>query len=164
MTDLKLLNILCNIYITDDEKVKTYRLTEDYTAISSWTLNVERNDCIGFALLCYLIGLENSPQSLNQSEVKTKPMVPWSQAFSRAWARVLVWTLSSQWLNIFLGPDWPLWLPWFGFYIIQSKSAVRHLHVHTILLLGSRADLIWASKHSIIMVTLLNCHTKKNYS
>ena len=131
---------------------------------SNFELNVERNDCIGFALLCYLIGLENSPQSLNQSEVKTKPMVPWSQAFSRAWARVLVWTLSSQWLNIFLGPDWPLWLPWFGFYIIQSKSAVRHLHVHTVHLLGSRADLIWASKHSIIMVTLLNCHTKKNYS
>lgn len=71
---------------------------------SNFELNVERNDCIGFALLCYLIGLENSPQSLNQSEVKTKPMVPWSQAFSLAWARVLVWTLSSQWLNIFLGP------------------------------------------------------------
>lgn len=127
--------------LTDDKKVKTYRLVEDYIAISSWTLNLIL-DCIGFALLCYLIGLENSCQSINQSEVKTKPMVPRSQAFFRAWAHVLVWTLSSQWLNIFLGSDWPLWLPWFGFYIIQSKSALRHLHVHTIRLMGSRANLI----------------------
>ena len=130
----------CAIFtLTDHEKVKIYRLMEDYTAISSWTLNVIL-DYISFALLCYLIGLENSCQSINQSEVKTKPMVPWSQAFSRA--RELVWTLSSQWLNIFLGSDWPLWLPWFGFYIIQSKSALRHLHVHTIRLMGSRANLI----------------------
>ena len=44
-------------------------------------------NCFGFALLCSVIGLENSRHLLNQSEVKPKPiasLATWSHAFSRA--------------------------------------------------------------------------------
>ena len=41
-------------------------------------------DCIGFALLRSVIGLENSRHFLNQSGAKLKPIATWSLAFSRA--------------------------------------------------------------------------------
>ena len=41
-------------------------------------------DCIGFALLRSVIGLENLRQPLNQSDTKLKPIATWSLAFSRA--------------------------------------------------------------------------------
>ena len=41
-------------------------------------------DCIGFALLRSVIGLENSRHPLNQSDAKLKPIATWSLAFSRA--------------------------------------------------------------------------------
>ena len=48
-------------------------------------LSVESNrDCIGFALLRSVIGLENSSHVLNQSDAKIKPIATWSLAFSRA--------------------------------------------------------------------------------
>ena len=41
-------------------------------------------DCIGFALLRSVIGLENSRHPLNQSDAKLNPILTWSFAFSRA--------------------------------------------------------------------------------
>ena len=55
-------------------------------------------DCIGFVLLRSVIGLENSRHFLNQSDAKLKPIATWSLAFSRAYRRLLIFALSSDWL------------------------------------------------------------------
>lgn len=47
-------------------------------------------DCVGFALLRSMIGSENSRYSLNQSDVKLKPVTTESRAFSRALRSLLV--------------------------------------------------------------------------
>ena len=65
-------------------------------AIFNWVSKVIR-DCIGFALLRSVIGLENSRHPLKQSDAKVKPIATWSLAFSRAWDRLRVFTLSSHW-------------------------------------------------------------------
>ena len=66
-------------------------------AIFNWVSKVIR-DCIDFALLRSVIGLEISCHFFNQSDAKLKPIVPWSLAFSRALRRLLVFALSSHWL------------------------------------------------------------------
>ena len=55
--------------------------------------------CIGFALLRFVIGPNNSCYSLNQSDAKLKPTLTWSFAFSRALDSLAVFTLSSHWLS-----------------------------------------------------------------
>ena len=57
-------------------------------------------DCIGFALLCSVIGLENALHPLNQSDAKLKPIATWSLTFSHAsdWLNVL--TLRFHWLLV----------------------------------------------------------------
>ena len=67
--------------------------------IFNWVSKVIRN-CIGFALLRSVIGLENSRHPLNQSDAKLKPIATWSLAFSRAWDRLRVFTLSSHWFVV----------------------------------------------------------------
>ena len=57
-------------------------------------------DCIGFALLRSVIGLENSRHPLNQSDAKLKPIATWSVAFSRASGSLHVLTLSSDWFLV----------------------------------------------------------------
>ena len=57
-------------------------------------------DCIGFALLRSVIGPENSRHPLSQSDAELKPIVTWLLAFSRAWNRLHVFTLSSHWLLV----------------------------------------------------------------
>ena len=58
-------------------------------------------DCIGFASLRFIIGLENSRHPLSQSDTKLKPMMTtWSLAFSRAKRRLRAFTLSSHWLFV----------------------------------------------------------------
>ena len=52
-------------------------------AIFNLVLKVIR-DCIGFALLCSVSGLENSRHLLSQSDTKLKPIATWLLAFSRA--------------------------------------------------------------------------------
>ena len=59
-------------------------------------------DCIGFALLRSVIGLENLRHPLNQSDAKLKPIVTWSLAFFRASGRLHAFTLSSHWLLVML--------------------------------------------------------------
>ena len=54
----------------------------------------------GFAFLRSVIGLETSRHLLNQSYAKLKPITTWSHAFSRAWDRLRVFTLSSHWLLV----------------------------------------------------------------
>ena len=55
-------------------------------------------DCIGFALVCSVIALENMRYFLNQSVAKLKPIVTSSLMFFHAWRHLLVFTLSSDWL------------------------------------------------------------------
>ena len=74
-------------------------LQVSYRAILNWVSKVIR-DCIGFALLRSVIGLENSRHPLNQSDAKLKPIATWSLAFSRAWDRLRVFTLSSHWFVV----------------------------------------------------------------
>ena len=45
-------------------------------AIFNLVLKVIR-DCIGFALMCSVIGLENSRHLLSQSDTKLKPIATW---------------------------------------------------------------------------------------
>ena len=59
----------------------------------------ERRKVIGFALLCYMIGLENSRHFFIQSEVKPKPIVIRSHAFSRASRQRHVFTSSFDWFT-----------------------------------------------------------------
>ena len=50
-----------------------------------------------FALLRYVIGPQNSRHFLNQSDLKLKPVVTWSHAFSRASGGWTAFTSSSHW-------------------------------------------------------------------
>ena len=67
-----------------------------HRAIFNWVSKVIR-DCIGYALLRSVIGLEISRHPLNQSDAKVKPIATWSLAFSRAWDRLPLFILSSHW-------------------------------------------------------------------
>ena len=55
-------------------------------------------DCIGFALVRSVIGLEILRHFFNQSDEKRKPIATWSLAFSHACRHLLVLALSSHWL------------------------------------------------------------------
>ena len=80
--------------------IRIYFLTLTYfRAIFNWVSKVIR-DCIGFALLRSVIGLENSRHPLNQSDAKLKPIATWSLAFSRAWDRLGVFTLIYHWFVV----------------------------------------------------------------
>ena len=68
-------------------------------AIFNWVSKVTR-DCVGFALLRFVISLENCHHALNQSDAKLKPIATWSLAFSRASGRLRVFTLSSHWFLV----------------------------------------------------------------
>ena len=50
-----------------------------------------------FCIANFAIGKNNSRHFLNQSEVKPKPMVTFSHAFSRACCRLHVFAASSDW-------------------------------------------------------------------
>ena len=55
--------------------------------------------CIGIALLCSVLGAENSCHILGQSDAKLKPITTWSPASSRALGSLVLFTLSSpHWL------------------------------------------------------------------
>ena len=55
--------------------------------------------CIGIALLCSVLGAENSCHILGQSDAKLKPITTWSPASSRASGSLVLFTLSSpHWL------------------------------------------------------------------
>lgn len=68
-------------------------------AIFNWLSKVIR-DCIGFASLCSVIGLENSLPPISQSDAKLKPKVTWSLALFRAPGRLRAFTLSSHWFPL----------------------------------------------------------------
>ena len=54
-----------------------------------------------------MTGFENSRQFLNQTGVEREPIVPWLQAFSRAWRRLHVFASSSGWFIVFhVSCDW----------------------------------------------------------
>ena len=57
-------------------------------------------DRIGFALLRYVIGPENSRHSLRQWDAKFEPISPWSPSFSRVLGSLVVFTLNSHWFFI----------------------------------------------------------------
>ena len=80
-------------------------------------------DCIAFALLCSVIGPQNSRHSLNQSDEKLTPIATWPPAFSRALGGLLLVLLVLQ--EIFLSSDKLLQLLWFWFSDPQSKSALN---------------------------------------
>ena len=83
-------------------------------------------DWIGFAFLYSVIGPENSRRFLNQSDAQLTSIATWSPTFSRVLCDLLVFTLSSHWLALFLTCDWPLKLLWFWFYDTPSKRAPYH--------------------------------------
>ena len=62
-------------------------------------LSVQSNllNCFGFALLRSVIGQQNSLHFFNQWESKLKPILTWSDAFSRAWRRLHVFASNSDW-------------------------------------------------------------------
>ena len=90
-------------------------------AIFSWVLKVIR-DCIGFALLRSVIGLENSRHPLNQSNAKQKPIASWSLAFSRACMRPVT---CIYFCIVLVGNCWNF--PLFGLTVVLNLVLVlRH--------------------------------------
>ena len=73
--------------------------------VFNWVSKVTRV-CFGFALLRSLIGSKNLRHFLNQSDAKLKPIVTWSRAFSRAWRRLHVFALSSDWFLVLFRLLW----------------------------------------------------------
>ena len=55
---------------------------------------------IGFHFLCHTIGLKDLGHFFIQSEVKTKPIVARSHAFSRALRQLPVITTSFDWFTV----------------------------------------------------------------
>ena len=90
----------------------------NFRVLFNWVSKVLR-DCIGFALLCSVIGLEISRHFLNQSDAKLKPIAPWSLAFSRAWRRLLVFG--------------------FGFTTLRRRKALYHYVCQILSLCGFKS-------------------------
>ena len=63
-------------------------------------MSVESNFAVALVLHYYDLGLakNTSPHFINQSEVKPKPIVTYSHAFSRAWSGLHVFASCSDWL------------------------------------------------------------------
>ena len=83
--------------------------------------------CTSFASLHSVIGPENSRHPLNQSDAKLRPIGTWSLTFSRAWGRLHVFILSSDWfLAIFtLVLIDSLWyLLWFWLAVVTTLVLV----------------------------------------
>ena len=79
----------------------------------------------GFASLRYTIGSKNSSHFFIQSEVKPKPIVTRSHAFSRALRQLHVTTSSFDWLtglSVSFVPDWLELLHWFFDYRHSIKN------------------------------------------
>ena len=79
-------------------------------------------------LLHYTLWLvkKNSRHFFNQSDVKLKPFVSWSHAFSRAWRQLHVFASSSDWFHVLFSSvviDKSVLL-WFWFYYTQLKTAL----------------------------------------
>ena len=64
-------------------------------------------DCIGFALLCSVIGLENSRHPLSLSDAKLKQVATWSLAF-QALEHEFYFEFSLAPCDIHLCFDWSL--------------------------------------------------------
>ena len=95
-------------------------------------------DCIAFALLCSVNGLENLHHLLNQSDEKLKPIATWSLTFSRTLSSFacIYFEFSLAPCDIYLYSDWLLRLLWFWFYDTLSKAlSMRHM-----VSLGSMKD------------------------
>ena len=91
---------------------------------SNWVSKVIR-DCIGFALTCSVIGLENSHHLLNQSDANLNQSRLGHSRFPalEATYKYLLWVLLLA-CDVNLCWDWLLWLLWFWFYDTQSKSTL----------------------------------------
>ena len=94
---------LCLFSDSLDLKKKTNKQTaigvERNRAIFTQVWKVIR-DRIGFALLRYVIGPENSRHSLRQWDAKFEPISTWSPSFSRVLGSLVVFTLNSHWFFI----------------------------------------------------------------
>ena len=55
--------------------------------------------CFGFALICSVIGCQNSRHVLSQWEAKPKSIASCPHGFSRAWHRLHVTTSNSDWFT-----------------------------------------------------------------
>ena len=98
-----------------------------YRAIFNLVLKVIR-DCIGFALLCSVSGLENSRHLLSQSDTKLKPIATWLLAFSRAKGRLHAFTSISHWLPVIFSFVLIGSCDYFGFglrHSIEKRSIAR---------------------------------------
>ena len=86
--------------------------------------SISRLFCLRIATLCDCLKI--SRHFLNQSEVKPNQSLLVHTCFLRAWRRVHVFALSSDWFIGLSasGCDWPEWLLWFGFDNIQVKTAI----------------------------------------
>ena len=109
-------------------------------AISNWVSRVIR-DCIGFALLRSVIYLENLRHPLNQSDAKVKPIATWSLAFSRAWGRLHVFTLSSHWLPLKFSFVLIGRYDYFGFGFTTLNRKALYLPNYKYVLLSVRSHL-----------------------
>ena len=64
-------------------------------------LRATRNGLLfGFTLLPLVIGYKISRHFVNQLEVKPKPIMTCSHAFSRAWRRLHVFAVTCDWLIV----------------------------------------------------------------
>ena len=135
-----------------------------FRAIFNWASKVIR-DCIGFDLLRSVIGLENSRHPLNQSDAKLKPIATWSPAFSRAWGRLPVFTLSSHrllliFIFVLIGR-----YDYFGFgFTTLNRKALYHdepqqpflRHVAIVL-----RNVILSKKAEVIVLQIINWNTPR---
>ena len=89
--------------------------------------SVESNFAIALALHCSFVMNKISSHFLNQSEVRTKPIVACPHAFSRAYRRLYVFVASSDWLiglsaSVVIGQSNHRLRFWF--YFTQLKTAL----------------------------------------
>ena len=73
-----------------------------------------------------MIGPEYLHNFFNQSDLKLKPVVTWSLAFSCASISLLVFSVSSLRANyeILLSVHWLLWLLWVSQHLVKKRSTI----------------------------------------
>ena len=82
--------------------------------------------CFNLTLCHTVIGPEYLHNFFNQSDLKLKPVVTWSLAFSCASISLLVFSVSSLRANyeILLSVHWLLWLLWVSQHLVKKRSTI----------------------------------------
>jgi len=103
----------------------TLKLCDQISLVPHSTENRRIHVCFGSPYYALWLVKSYPRHFLDQSEVKPKPIVTYSHAFSRTWRQLLALPSTSDWCTVFFSPGVIGWSNTFGFgftILIENRS------------------------------------------